>query len=248
MSQLLSEAQKNYIEGVSLYSANMKSEGDKKFSFARANIQRVKLIYPMNEEAGLLELRIEQQIDPQAFAAAIQQKVNAAIAGTKRRDIQAYNDMLNLFYIYPQYPNRAAIVTQAEYDMGYRIPPANPAMVARSNELAASARAIINARADSRYDEAQGYLNDAIRIYPDNPAVRPLLSELARVRGGTTNEFDFATKRKYDQALAALQQQDYITALRLTTEIGNDPRYSNNKLYLELRRRVQAVTALQSQL
>ncbi|MDR1588062.1 MAG: hypothetical protein LBS57_11450, partial [Treponema sp.] len=52
MSQLLSEAKKNYDEGVRYINAGQRTQGLAKFGDARQKTQKVKLMFPVNQEAG----------------------------------------------------------------------------------------------------------------------------------------------------------------------------------------------------
>jgi tetratricopeptide (TPR) repeat protein len=240
MSQLLSEARKNYEEGRDLIAAS-RTEGLRKLDMADQNIQKVQLVYPMNEEAGLLNLRIEQVRDPAAFTAAFETRVNNAIAGTRRRDMQAYNDLLNLRTINPQYPNWTSIITQAEIAVGIRPPPPRPEDLALSAELTARARAVVRARDSSRMEDARTDLSQAIKLNPGNQEAIDLFREASQVTAVTTLVLDAEAERKYQQAIAALNQNNAIGALTLVNEIyAQNPRYRNNSRMITLEQRVRA--------
>ena len=83
MSQLLSDARLNYDEGVRLINASRRQEGLARFNDARNMTQKVELIFPLNREARLLDLRIEMYTDQNAFNASFRQRLNDAVAGTK---------------------------------------------------------------------------------------------------------------------------------------------------------------------
>ncbi|HON14453.1 MAG TPA: hypothetical protein PK897_10030, partial [Treponema sp.] len=69
MSQLLSAAQQAFETGKALLAAKKRTEALAQFDIARNKIQQVRILFPLNQEAGLLELRIDQLIDPAAFTA-----------------------------------------------------------------------------------------------------------------------------------------------------------------------------------
>jgi chaperonin cofactor prefoldin len=238
MSQLLSEARRNYEEGRPLINTRSDAEGRARFSAAKVSTQKVRLMYPFNEEAGLLDLRIDRELDPAGFDAIFPQRVNAAIAGTRRKDTQAYADLLNLFAINPQYPNRAAIQYQAEIDIGYRPPPPTQEQIAQSNQLTAQARNVIRNRVDSQYNTARTWLNQAIALNPDNQAAKDLSNELAGTLVATT-VFDAETDRKYNQALVYFSQNNYLQSYQLAVEIARDPRYAQNTKITDLLRRLR---------
>jgi tetratricopeptide (TPR) repeat protein len=225
MSQLLSEARRNYEAGRAVMDSSP-DEGRQKMDLARENINRVKLIYPMNETAGLLDLLIEQQLDPAEFTRTFAERVNAAIVGTRRRDIESYNMLLNLRNINPQYPNIAAIIFQAEIDVGLRRPPVDPRVIAQSNELTEAARAIINSRNIARMDEAKANLTQALRLNPENQVARALFAEASAAGNVGPPVLDSDAQRKYQQALAALSQSNFLGAITIINEIyARNPRY-----------------------
>jgi hypothetical protein len=168
MSQLLSQAQRNFEEGQRYINTGQRAPGMARFDEARQLTREVRLVFPFNQEAGLLDLRIEQFLDPPAFNAAFEQRLNTARAGTRQQSIVAFADLLNLAEINPQYPNMRAIIIQAEIDMGIRLQPPNPADIALSRDLTAAARRIADADIVAQYEIAMTQLDQAIRLNPQN--------------------------------------------------------------------------------
>jgi tetratricopeptide (TPR) repeat protein len=168
MSQLLNQAQRNFEEGQRYINAGQRDLGMAKFDEARQLTREVRLVFPFNQDAGLLDLRIEQFLDPPAFNAAFTQRLNTAIAGTRQQSIVAFADLLNLAEINPQYPNMRAIIIQAEVNMGIRLPTPDPADIALSRDLTASARRIADANLVAQYEVALTQLDQAIRLNPNN--------------------------------------------------------------------------------
>jgi hypothetical protein len=243
MSQLLSDARRTYDEGVSYYGQNRRTDGKARFDSAKENTQKVKLMYPLNETAGLLELQMERETDPQSFAANFNERVQAAISGCARRDWQAYAELQNLFTLYPNYPNRAAIINRAEIDMGIRPPPPDPAKVAAARNLAAQARAVVNASPDNEIElrRAQALVNQALQNDPNNEDAAQLLNRIATLLSTGGALFDQNTETKYRRALELLQQNRGIEAYQVANEILADARYKNNSRLLDLLQRIRSV-------
>ncbi|MDR2371483.1 MAG: hypothetical protein LBD71_08385, partial [Treponema sp.] len=241
MSQLLSEARKSYEEGVRYFSANMRREGTVKFTEARQKTQEVKIMFPLNEDAGILELRMDQVTDPQAFDASFAQRLGTAVAGTKRRSAEAFADLQNLAKINPGYPGIAGIITQAEIDMGYRPPPPNPADLARSAELTNDAQRVIEGNLSGQYDAALVWLDQALRLNPNNTeATRQKDILLTRTSGRGVVVLDRKTEDEYQTAVRELQQGNYLGAYARVERLLEDPRNQNSTLILDLRRRIQS--------
>jgi hypothetical protein len=241
MSQLLSDARKNYDEGMSYFNTNRRGEGLARFSNAREKTQKVKLMYPLNEDAGLLELRMDREQDPRSFDANFDVRLQTARAGTLRQDWQSYADMLNLFVINPNYPNRERIITQAQIDMRILPPPPDPAKIAESNSLAAQARAILNTNTNNEIQlrQAQDLVNRALESNPDNNEAARLASDVAMRLGGPRAMFDYETEQKFVRAGEFLQQNRPLDAYALANEIADDPRYRNNSRLLDLLQRIR---------
>jgi hypothetical protein len=242
MSQLLSEARKNFDEGIYYFGVNRRTDGVVRFNSAREKTQKVKLVYPLNEAAGLLELRMDREQDPGAFEEGFAARLQNAIAGTRQRSWQSFAELQNLFVINPNYPNQAAIIYEAEIAMGIRLPPPDPARVAESNRLTAQARAIINSNTTNEINlrQAQEAANRALEYNPNNEEAARLASEAAMRIGGTGSIFDHETELKYNRAGELLQQNNIPEAYRLALEIADDPRYRNNSRLLDLLQRIRA--------
>ncbi|MDR1506677.1 MAG: hypothetical protein LBI67_06200 [Treponema sp.] len=242
MSQLLSDARKNFDEGVYYFGQSRRNEGLARFNNAREKTQKVKLMYPLNEDAGLLELRMDREQDPPAFEQGFSTRLQNAIAGTERKDWQSYADLRNLFVLYPNYPGRQAIETRAEIAMGIRPAPPDPAMVAESNRLTSQARAIAASTTANEIElrQAQEYANSALEFNPNNENAARLASEIAVRIGGSGSLFDRETELKYNRAGELLQQNNYVDAYQLALEIADDSRYRNNSRILDLLRRIRA--------
>ena len=244
MSQLLSDAKRNYDEGVRLLNSGRRGEGLARFSNALDKAREVRLMFPLNYDARLLELMIEQQTDPPAFNASFRQRLNEAIAGTRPniRSLQSFADLQDLAAINPRYPEIQAIVTQAEIDMGYRPPPPNPRDLSRSDELARTAQVTVNARDEVRYSIAQAQIEEAIRLNPNNTQAQALQDQISRLMSGTgTIVLPSRVQNQYDIAVQYFNQGNYLRANAIVEQLLLEPDNQRSTLILELKRRIDAV-------
>jgi len=242
MSQLLSQAQRNYEDGVRYVNAGQRTLGLTKFDEARLLTMEVKLIYPVNQEAGLLDLRIEQFIDPVAFNTSFAQRLQAAVAGTRNRSLEAFADLQNLAEINPRYPNIRAIITQAEIDMGFRPPPPNPANLARSRELTASASRIVDLSLTAQYEVALRQLNEAITLNPDNAEAGRVRDRLlSRMSVPGTIVLTSEDEENYQRALRELNAGNNLVAFALVERLMLNPRNRNVQKVIELHQRIQSI-------
>ncbi|MDR2942929.1 MAG: hypothetical protein LBV17_10095 [Treponema sp.] len=242
MSQLLSKARMNYEEGVRLINAGNRTAGLAKFNEARQQTREVKLIFPVNQDAGILELRMEQYIDPSAFNASFEQRMKTAISGTKQRSIESFAELQNLAEINPKYPGLRGILTQAEIDMGYRPPPPDPRALARSRELSAAASKIVEANNTTLFEVALTQVNEAIALNPEN-------AEAMRVKDRLLNRMSVPgaivlsseDELEYQRAVKELQAGNNLVAFAVVQKLMQNPRNRNITKLIELQRRIQSV-------
>jgi tetratricopeptide (TPR) repeat protein len=241
MSQLLSDAKKNYEEGVRHLNANQRTAGIAKFTEARQKTQEVKLMFPVNQEARLLELRMEQVTDPAAFSASFDLRFAEAVAGTKRQSPEAFTDLQNLAEINPRYPGLAAALIQAEIDMGYRLPPPNPRDLARSNELTAAARRIIDGNITTQFEVALRQVEEALALNPNNSQAMTAKDQIqTRMSGTGTVVLDSRSEALYGQAVSEFQRGNFLIASAIMEQLLQDPKNRSSTRILELQRRIQS--------
>jgi len=242
MSQLLSQAQRSYEEGVRNINAGLRIQGLSKFDEARQMTREVRLMFPLNQEAGILELRIEQFTDPAIFNTAFEQRLRAAIAGTRQRSLESYADLQNLAEINPRYPNIRAILTQAEIDMGFRPPPPNPANIARSRELTVSANRILEGNVSTLFEAALDQINEAITLNPENTEATIIKDRLLnRLSVPTAIVLTSEDEETYQRAMRELQSGNNLVAFALVERLMENPRNRNITKLVELQRRIQSI-------
>lgn len=242
MSQLLSQAQRSYEEGVRYINTGQRTQGLAKFDEAQLMTREVRLMFPLNQEAGILELRIEQFLDPAAFNAAFEQRLRTAIAGTRQRSIEAFADLQNLAEINPRYPNIRAILTQAEIDMGFRPPPPNPANIARSRELTASVNRILDGNVTTLYEAALTQIDEAIALNPNN--MEATLSKdrlLSRMSVPSAIVLTSEDEEIFQRAMREFQAGNNLVAYALVESLMQNPGNRNITKLVDLQRRIQSV-------
>ena len=242
MSQLLSDASRNYSEGVRLISGGQRQAGIAVFSDALDKTREIRLMFPLNFDARMLELRIEQQTDIPAFNDSFRQRISEAVAGTKTRNPQSFADLQVLAEINPRYPGIQAIVSQAEIDMGLRPPPPDPRDLARSTELSRNAQAVISARDNIRYEIAQTWLADALRLNPNNTQAQTLMDQIQILMTGTgTIVISSYAQDQYNNALQEFLRGNYLSANAIVMQLLQNPENQKSTQIQELKRRIDAV-------
>jgi hypothetical protein len=168
--------------------------------------------------------------------------LNAAIAGTRQRSVQAFADLQNLAEINPGYPNMRGIIFQAEIDMGYRQPPVSPANIARSRDLTASALRILEANNAAQFNTAMAQIDEAIALNPENieaPLVRDRLAGRMNVPG--TIVLTSEDEAIYQLALRELNAGNNFAAFVHVERLMQNPRNRSITKVVELERRIRLV-------
>lgn len=241
MSQLLNFARLYYEEGRDLLTNRRKTEALAKFADAKKKIEEVKIVFPLNQEASLLSLRIEQVQDPEVFNASFRKKIADAQEKAKDRPQEAYSELQDLSSINPNFPGLRGIIERLEIELGLRLPPPDRAALARSNQLTEAARRIVDANLRGQFPVALEQLNEALRLNPRNDQAVALKDRVQTDVGGQaiavlTNE----AEKEYQRAVQELQKGNTIVAQSIVEQLLTDPRNRNAPRILELQRRIQS--------
>jgi len=241
MSQILSNANQLYGEGKSLMEAGRRDEGIAVLASAKEKLQQLQLVYPMNQDAGQLTLRIDQLIDPAAFKLFFSQKVEYIRSNYRTERQTAYSDLLDLYQINSNYPGIKPLLDDVEIYLGIKIPPPDPKAIARSAELARSARKIYDANTRSLFSVAVEQLDEAVKLNPDNQMAIALKDRIQTAMGGASVAvLSAADESKYQQAVQELQKGNKITASALVEQLLQNPKSRNSSKIQDLKKRIDS--------
>jgi hypothetical protein len=242
MSQLLSDANRNYNEGVRLITGNQREDGLLKFVQARAITQEIRLVFPVNQEAGILELRMDQVTDPVAFNESFARRFEDAVTGARAGSRQSYADLQNLAEINPAYRGMQAALAQAEIDVGLRLPRADTQVATQAQALALAAQQRFVARNPAQYPAILEDLNRALRLNPNNTLAAQVRDRVMVEMGtGMLVVSSVETEQGYQQAVRYLQQGNPLLAMQVLRRLLEQPGNANSTRLLELQRRIQSM-------
>lgn len=228
MSQLLSLAKLYYEDGASLLAKRDKTGAIKSFNQARQKISEVKVVFPLNQEARVLELKIDQLSDPDQFAAKFARMFNEArLKVDAKADLTtAYSDLKDLEAINPRYTGLRALIERTEILLGFRQPPPDPKAIAQSRSLVQAAQRIFDSGQVTQFAFARTQLEQAILLDPNNEAASKLKDRIATYIGGDTAiVLSSAAEALYNDAVGFFTSGDYLNArARLTRLVAIFPR------------------------
>ena len=190
MSQLLSIAYQYYNEGEQLMNQGKTQEAEAALDNAIENLNKFKTVYPLNQEASLLMLKVDRLRDPAKFDEEFAQKVQTAIAQSKNRDTmaQAYNTLTDYYNLVPDYKGLKDIIYNLEIELGMRQRPVDNSAATRSTRLTAQAQSQFN-RAGSNtaaLNQALETVNEALKLNPNNKTAQTLKDNISLKLGSSS--------------------------------------------------------------
>ena len=190
MSQLLSIAYQYYDEGALCMQKGDKAGAETALNNAIENLNKFKSVYPLNQEASLLLLKIERLRDPARFEEEFAQKVQSAIAQSKNKDTkaQAYNTLTDYYNLNPDYKGLKDIIYNLEIELGMRQKPVDNSAAARSTRLTNQAQTQFNNAGSntSKLNQALNTVNEALKINPNNTAAQTLKDRISLKLGSSS--------------------------------------------------------------
>lgn len=246
MSQILSIAHQYYDKGSSLIKKGKRDEGIELLTQAKKKLQEVQLVYPLNQEASLLTLRIDQLIDPESFNEMFEQKINAARQNYKvaGRQQQAYTDLLDLREIRPTYPGLNALIDQVEIEIGVKQKPVDNSAIVKSQSLTREAQAIVNAAGnnEAQLRNALDKLNQALALNQNNDQAILLKDRVQVSLGGRASVvLSSADEAMYQKAIQELQKNNIVGAYSLVEQLLQKPANRRSAKVLDLQKKVKAL-------
>ncbi|MBR5934370.1 MAG: hypothetical protein IK002_10325 [Treponema sp.] len=246
MSQILSIAHQYYDQGAALIKKGERDDGLEALNKARKKLQEVQLVYPLNQEASLLTLRIDQISDPQAFNTMFERKYNSAKANYKNpaKIQEAYSDLKDLAEIRPDYPGLKKTIDQVEMELGLKKKPVDLTSVNRSQTLTREAQSIINSagRNEVQLKNALAKLDEAIKLNPNNDQAYLLKDRVQISLGGRASiVMTAADEAKYQQAIQELQKNNIVGAYALVEQLLQNSDNRRCTKVLDLQKKVKAL-------
>ncbi len=246
MSQILSVAAQYYAEGESLIAAGKRNEGVDQLKAALQKIQEVQLVYPLNQEASLLSMRVQRILNPTDFENMFSRKVASAKANYKDKNKQqeSYADLLDLSEINPNYPGLKDLIYNVELEIGIKQRPVTKVVSNKSQDLTKEAQSIFN-RADGDEEKlktALAKLDQAIALNPNNTQAINLKDKIqVSIGGNAAAVLSAEDESRYQTAIQELQNNNIITANAIVEQLLQKSSNKNSTKILELRKKIKAL-------
>jgi outer membrane protein assembly factor BamD (BamD/ComL family) len=246
MSQLLNIANQYYNEGKALMSKGKKAEAEHSFESAKEKLREVQTVYPLNQEASLLTLRIDKLIDEKAFTEYFTRKVETAKSDylDKSKQQTVYTELLDLYEINPSYPGLKDFIYNVEIALGIRVKPPDTSALRKSTQLASEAQKVYDAdsRNEISLNRALQLVNQALEANPDNTEAQILKDRISTSLGGTgTAVLPASAEKLYQQAVQELQRGNTIQAYAIVSSLMENKTYKKASKIIDLMKKVESL-------
>jgi hypothetical protein len=179
IQQLLNFARSDYEKARLDLSRGQAAEAKVLLTDAQTTLGKVLLPFPLNQEARVLNLRIQQRRDPEVFPTLFRDNFNTAVAKLNVKPQEAYNDLLDLKSIQADYPGMDDAIHEARLILGIDRRPPNPEKIRESRNLTALAQRIYDQNNVGQFGLAIEQVNQALRLDPTNIAAQDLKDKLS---------------------------------------------------------------------
>ena len=245
MSQLLNLAYAYFEEGSELIKKGKRNEGITKLDIAVENVQKLQLVYPLNQEAAILTLRINQLKDSKKFEREFSQKINAAklMCENPKTRKEGYANLLDYYEIQPGYKGLKELIYKVEIDIGIRQKKADNSGVKKANQLLSEAKKIYSSAKDDekKLKQALAKVDESLSLVMDNEEAVKLKDEITTRIGGTViTVLSTEDERLYQLAVQRLQSNNVIEANLILEKILQKKRNASLQKIKDLKNKIDA--------
>jgi len=241
MRQFLNLARQDFLIGKELIEEGNRRDALERFESAEEKLLYVLIPFPINQEASVLSLRIEQYRDRDNFNTLFRNKFENAKAKMSSQPREAYIELKDLQQIEPNFPGLSQAIYDVEIALGIRVPPPDPAKKREAERLYNQAFEIVQSNVRSQFPIALEYLNEAFKLDPQNEDIIRLKDRLQSDSGGTARVvLSSEAQRQYRLAEEKYIAQSYYEALRIVNRLLQDEENRQFSPLLELKRRIES--------
>ncbi len=246
VSQMLSIANQFFIRGKKMSGGTLTDDARDALMAAKEKIQAVQVVFPLNQEASLMSLRIEQLLNPENFAVYFAKRADEAMSAWPEAVVKqtVYVDLIDLYEINPDYPGLGKFIENAEIELGIRVVPPDTTAIEESKTLYRQALALFNAnsRDEIALRNALARTDEALTKNPDNEDAQILKDRINIAMGGTgTIVLPTEAEMQYQKALQELQKGNIVQAAAIVTKLMQNETYRKSVKLIDLKKKVDAL-------
>ncbi len=245
MSQLLNIAYQYFDEGSRKIGEGNRAGGESDLALALQSIQKLQYVYPLNQEASILTLRINRLMNPEKFKNEFAQKIEMAKMMCKSKDTQqeGYANLLDYYELEPNYKGLKDLIYQVEIDIGIRQKPVSNTGASRAKKLIADAQKIYNSAGNdtTKLQNALSKIDEALALVSDNQEAMSLKDKITtKIGGNTATVLSTEDERLYQLAIQRLQNNNVVGANAIVEQLLKKPQNSNSQKIKDLKNKIEA--------
>ncbi len=245
MSQLLNLAYQYFDEGSRKIGDGYKDEGIKDLDTALENIQKVQYVYPLNQEAAILTLRINRLKDPAKFRTEFAQKIEMAKMMVKSSETrqEGYANLLDYYELDPNYKGLKDLIYQTEIDIGIRQKPVDNSGEKKAQRYITDAQKLYDTAGndEKKLKQALEKIDQALAVLPDNRTAMNLKDRITTKIGGNASQvISTEDERLYQLAIQRLQNNNVVGANAIVEQLMKKPVNANSQKIKDLKNKIDA--------
>lgn len=245
MSQLLNLAYQYFDEGSRKIGDGYKEDGIKDLDVALDNIQKVQYVYPLNQEAALLTLRINRLKDPAKFRTEFAQKIEMASMMVKSKETrqEGYANLLDYYELEPTYKGLKDLIYQTEIDIGIRQKPVDNSGERKAQKNIADAQKLFDSAGndEKKLKQALEKVDQALAVLPDNKTAMNLKDKIiTKIGGNASAVISTEDERLYQLAIQRLQNNNVVGANAIVEQLMKKPVNANSQKIKDLKNKIDA--------
>ncbi len=235
MTQYLSLARMAYEDGISKQKAGRVAAANADFAKAQDFIANVTRTFPLNADAGFLNLQILKATNEADFRASLPGRIDDAAALLKTDPAAGYARIADLSRIEPTNARLSSLLVQAEIATGKRKPAPTAAQRAQAQQLTDQARQLIKTGRQADLAQAERLIVQALALDPNNRDAQSLSLNIQTLRGvGPDKVLGVEDARRLADARLYFSQGQYNQARdTLNALLANDATRSRDVLLLD---------------
>lgn len=240
LSYSLDMAKQSFEKGVQLKKNDELENANAAFNLALTNIRNVQNVYPLNKEARLITLKIQQELDPEGFPRQFENQYNAARLNSNKNERLA--DLEDLYSINPKYPGLAQEIYDIKDSLGMFPKKEVKKEVKKSADSKISeARQAFKAAGEdeAKLNRALAIANEAIAIDGTNKAAKELKLQIQLKIGATSTPIlSQSDEKMYAEAARLFNQRRFADAKSIMENLLTGAAAKKSRKVIDLYNRI----------
>lgn len=240
LSYSLDMAKQSFEKGVQIKKAGNGEKAKELFGLALTNIRNVQNVYPLNKEARLITLKIQQELDPEGFPRQFENQYNAARLNANKNERLA--DLEDLYAINPKYPGLAQEIYEIKDSLGMfpKKEVKKEVKLSADSKIKEARKAFKAAGSDEKkLNDALRLINEAIAIDGTSKAAKELKLDI-QLKIGSTNTAILSQKdeKMYAEAARLFNQRRFNDAKVLIDNLLTGAAAKRSRKVIDLYNRI----------